>query len=110
MIIEDIRKAIKNKCQIEYTIHCLERMFSRGISRSDVIDCIETGELIEDYPLDKFNTSEKSFPSCLILGIRISDSKRLHVVVGYNNDKILIISVYYPDLEHWLEDYKTRRI
>ncbi|AOZ97922.1 DUF4258 domain-containing protein [Butyrivibrio hungatei] len=108
MNIVDIRNAI-TKCPIEYSAHCFKRMLERGITRANVIECINNGEIIEDYPLQVENKSAESFPSCLILGMRVADNTQIHVVVGYNGYKLLIISVYYPDLEHWSEDYKTRR-
>lgn len=108
MTIEEIRMALET-CPIEYSAHCLKRMLERGIKRADVLECIYKGKIIEDYPLDVNNVSTDSFPSCLILGVRWSDNKHIHVVLGYNGNKILIISVYYPDLTHWMEDYETRR-
>jgi hypothetical protein len=63
-----------------------------------------------NYPLSKSNVSESSYPSCLILGITVAEHKMLHVVVGYNKKTIIIITAYYPDLQHWNVDYKTRRV
>lgn len=109
MIIEELRDAIKQGCPIEYTAHCQKRMVERNIYRKDILYAIFNGEIIEDYPLDENNNYEKSFPSCLILGTKITEDKKIHVVVGYNNIKVIIISAYYPDNKHWNSDYKTRR-
>ena len=109
MNIEDLRKALENDVPVEYKMHCLKRMMERDISRKDIIDSIKNGEIIEDYPLSSDNTSENSFPSCLILSLRNKDMRPIHVVVGYNGKKIIIISAYYPDRERWYEDYKTRK-
>ena len=68
----------------------------------DVIKCIETGEIIKQYEDDK------PFPSCLILGISINN-RYLHIVVSMDNNFIHLITAYYPNLEQWEPDYKTRK-
>ena len=109
MNIEDIRLALDKKIPIEYSVHCQKRMIERGISRSDIKNCIYTGEIIEDYPLSPTNTSAESFPSCLVMGFKNASKDYIHVVVGFNSLKIIIISAYYPDDAHWENDKKTRR-
>jgi len=109
MDLDGIRNILKLGSDVEYTAHCQKRMLERGISRSDIRDCILCGEIIEEYPLDNTNESAKSVPSCLILGNRLRDNAAIHVVVGYNEFKVLIISACYPDSIHWLDDNKTRR-
>lgn len=84
-------------------------MLERNISRHDIINCIMYGEIIEDYPLEKENTSELSYPSCLILWVNILKDDVFHIVVGYNGRRMIIISAYHPNEEHWEPDYKTRR-
>ena len=85
--------------------HALERMQERDISRQDVKNCIVQGEIIEDYP-DDF-----PHPSCLIFG-RTMDQKVIHVVVSLDEDQdtIGIITVYYPSVEKFEKDLKTRKV
>ena len=85
--------------------HALERMQERDISRQDVKNCIVQGEIIEDYP-DDF-----PHPSCLIFG-RTMDQKVIHVVVSLDEDQdtIGIITVYYPSVEKFETDLKTRKV
>lgn len=109
MILEKIRKAIDNGISIEYTAHCQKRMAERGITRQDIELSINKGEIIEEYPLPQSNNSEKSLPAYLVLGTKVDNKTTIHVVIGYNEKRILIISVCYPDKEHWFSDYKTRR-
>lgn len=94
---------------VEYTAHCQKRMLERNISRADIKNCIMHGELIEDYPLMDGNTSPMSLPSCLVFGMCLDGKTVIHVVVGFNGQRVLVISAYYPDLEHWEDDYKTRK-
>ena len=107
MDIENIKQAVKSGVDVQFSMHSLKRMEERGISREDVISGILTGEIIEDYPL-KDVYSEKSLPSCLIMGVNVV-GKCIHLVVGFNGIIILIISACYPDKKHWEDDLKTRR-
>ena len=40
---------------------------------------------------------------------KLNNKTVIHVVVGFNGDRVIIISAYYPDLEHWESDYRTRK-
>lgn len=109
MNIEELRAAFLNGVPVEYKLHCQKRMLERNISRDDIAKCVLYGEIIEYYPLDESNTSDKSSPSCLILHVNLDNGDALHVVVGYNGKKIIFITAYHPDKEHWEDDYKTRK-
>ena len=109
MNIEELRRAFFTGIPVEYKAHCQKRMLERDISRADIVNCIMNGEIIEDYPLEDGNTKEASFPACLILWVNLDNDNVLHVVLGYNGRKIIIILAYHPDLEHWENDYKTRK-
>lgn len=109
MNIEQIRNAFVSGASVEYRAHCLKRMMERDISRKDVENCIMKGEIIEDYHLDEFNLSTESYPSCLILGVTVIEQKALHVVIGYKESTIIVITAYRPDVECWMPDNRTRR-
>lgn len=51
------------------------------------------GEIIEDYPLDEFNISTESYPSCLLLGITVIEQKALHVVIGYKETTSQMLNI-----------------
>ncbi len=57
-------------------------------------------EIIEEYPDDKYS------PSCLIYGKR-KRGKNLHIQVSLP-PKVVVITMYKPDLEEWI-DYRIRR-
>lgn len=88
--------------KIYWRQHALERLLERNISRSQVSAAILSGEVIEAY------TTDKPFPSCLILGLAPDP---LHVVAAVDPDAgtCHVISAYRPDLEHFELDLKTRR-
>ncbi|MGZ8546036.1 MAG: DUF4258 domain-containing protein [Sulfuricurvum sp.] len=85
-----------------YRVHAIERMFQRDVNEEDVEHVVNFGEIIENYPDDQ------PYPSYLVLGY--TDKRALHVVYAKDeNDTIIVITVYEPTLEKWLEDLKTRR-
>ncbi len=87
---------------IKWAKHCLERMQERDISIKDVESCLQTGEIIEEYP-DDF-----PHPSCLIFG-KTKDDRILHIVVGTNTDTLFFITAYFPNTDKFEEDLKTRK-
>lgn len=101
MKIEEIKK-LSEKSKIKWSTHCLERMQERDITRADVKNCIENGEIIEDYP-DDF-----PYPSCLVFGYNTNNNV-IHVVVGSNGEFLYIITVYIPTTEVFENDLKTRK-
>ncbi len=101
MIIENIQKLCTDR-KIRWSAHSLARIQERGLSRNDVIDCILSGEIIEDYPEDF------PHPSCLILGYADS-SKAVHSVVGTDGKYIYIITAYIPNTNKFEKDLKTRK-
>lgn len=87
---------------IRWAKHCLERMQERDISISDVESCLQTGEIIEDYPYDF------PHPSCLIFGYT-KENKILHIVVGTDNSTLFFITAYFPSTDRFENDLKTRK-
>ena len=101
MNIELIRSLAADR-KIIWTVHGLERMQEKDISRREVLECITHGEIIEDYPDDY------PFPSCLIFCM-IKEGRPIHCVVGCDGEMLYIITTYIPNLIKFESDYKTRR-
>ena len=101
MDLEDIRRLCTDET-ITITKHTFERIRQRGIKYSYIKNTILNGEIIEQYPDDY------PYPSCLIFAV-INDNIYIHVVVGISNDRLYIITAYYPTLEKWEDDYRTRK-
>jgi hypothetical protein len=68
----------------------------------DVLHCIDTGEIIEQYEADT------PLPSCLVLGKNMKD-EGMHIVISKDEDYIYLITAYYPDDTRWEADLKTRK-
>lgn len=78
-------------------------MAERDIRRSDVLEALSSGELIENYPDDRL------FPSALFLGW--ARARPIHVVSAFDaeSNRVFVVTVYEPDLEHFEPDFRTRR-
>ena len=100
--IEILRSATAQG-RIHWHQHALERFLERGISRAEVVTAIMNGEVIKVYPTDRPN------PSCLILHV---ESDPVHVVAAADSAARIchIITAYRPELEHFEQDLRTRRI
>ncbi len=95
---------IQNLClagKIKWSLHCSEQMRRRNISTNDVINCLMHGEIIEEYPDYWLN------PAALVFGYKL-DNSIIHVVVGVD-EFVHIVTAYYPTLEKFEPDLKTRR-
>jgi len=100
-MIKEIRKAFREG-RYEYSLHAVDQSILRHITRQEILEAIENGQIIENYPEDKFG------PSCLVYG-RTDLERPLHIQCSYpTRPKIKIITVYEPNPEEWI-DYKKRR-
>jgi len=100
--LNDIKSLLKAE-MIVWTEHVVLRLRERKIKRQDVLNCIASGEIIEQYPDDM------PFPSCLISG-QIEDGRPLHVVCSVNASEVCcVITAYTPTPDKWENDNKTRK-
>lgn len=98
--IQAIREAF-NKRDYIFSDHASDRAAKRAIRSTEIEQAVMNGEVIEDYPDDKYG------PSCLLLGY--TDKQRpLHVQVSYPPG-LKIITVYEPSSDKWEADLKTRK-
>lgn len=100
MDILDLRK-LCNDDTIQVTSPVLKRCRERNITLDDIISCIMSGEIIEDYPNDY------PHPSALIMGYK--NGNPIHLVAGIGNDKLWIITAYLPDPNQWNHNFKIRK-
>ena len=93
MIIDSIKDTIL-KGEYRYSEHVIKRMIKRFIERFEVEEAIITGEIIEEYPDDKYS------PSCLIYG-KTKSGRDLHVQVSLP-PKVVVITTYEPEPSEWI--------
>jgi hypothetical protein len=83
-----------------YSDHVIKRMMKRSIDRRDVEEAILAGEIIEEYPDDKYS------PSCLMYG-RTQRGRILHVQASLP-PLVVIVTTYEPDPQEWIDGKKRR--
>ena len=90
-------------CTILFKNHAILRMLERGISKSQIIEIIEQGIEIEDYPTDF------PYPSKLIYNN--NNENPLHAVLALNKSEsqIIVVTLYIPDVQHFEKDWITRK-
>lgn len=89
--------------RVTFSEHAIIRMFERKISADEVLEVIEKGDVIEQYPDDT------PYPSKLVSGH--PKERPIHVVVAQNevgNDTI-VITVYEPDPDKWEPGFTRRK-
>lgn len=89
--------------KIVWSKHFSKRLRERAITQADVVYCVLHGEIIEDYP------NAYPYPACLIHGVTIC-REAIHIVVGMNEEYVYMVTGYYPSLEKFESDLKTRRV
>ena len=100
-MIEEIKHKFTND-EFEFSKHAADQSILRGIAVKEIKQAISTGEIIEDYPFDKYG------PSCLIFGFTAED-RPLHVQCSQPSRSIIkIVTCYEPDPKKWI-DRKIRR-
>lgn len=100
-MIDEIRRKIARD-EFEFSKHAVDQTIIRRISVTEIREAMSKGEIIEDYPEDKYG------PSCLIHG-KTAGGRSIHVQCSYPARQVLkIITVYEPDPERWI-DFNVRR-
>ncbi|MHB8370900.1 MAG: DUF4258 domain-containing protein [Leptospirales bacterium] len=101
-LLEFIQSCIREG-RIIWTYHANVRLLKRLISRQDIIVAVESYEILEDYPQDKY------FPSCLVY--LKNEGRVFHFVCALDviERKVWIVTAYQPDPQEWDTDYRKRR-
>ncbi len=101
----EILSSIQEKFNLnlfEFSKHAADRMILRHIAVNEVREAINSGEVIEDYPQDKYG------PSCLILG-KTKQKRFLHIQCSYPSRSLVkVITVYEPDPNEW-SSFRVRK-
>ena len=101
-MIEDIQTKIANE-QYEFSKHAVDQSIIRQIRLHEIGEAIANGQIIEDYPNDKYA------PSCLICGVTQA-GRTIHIQSSYPSRPLVkIITVYEPDPNKWNDNFTVRR-
>ena len=79
------------------------RLSERHIPRNTIFKSIDTFEILERYPDDKY------LPSCLVYGSH--QGLVFHVVLGLDRieGNVRVITAYKPNASEWHPDFKRRK-
>jgi len=100
-LIDEIREKISAD-QFKLSKHAVDRSVVRHIGMQELRESVAKGEVIEDYPDDKYG------PSCLVFG-ETAAGRPLHVQCSHpTRTPVRIITLYEPTPELRI-DFKRRR-
>lgn len=100
-LMDEIRSKIAGG-RYEFSKRATDQTIVRDIRIEEIRDAIANGQIIENYPEDKYG------PSCLILGFTVV-GRPLHVQCSYPSRPLIkVITLYEPDPAIWI-DFKIRR-
>lgn len=101
-LIEEIRRKFADE-QFEFSKHAVDQSILRQIRVQEIREAIANGQIIEDYPDDKYG------PSCLICGITEAQ-RTIHFQCSYpTRSPVKIITLYEPDPQRWNINFTQRR-
>ena len=89
--------------RILWTYHVNIRLVGRFIPREAILAAVDTYELVEAYPDDKY------LPSYLFLGRADADAFHVLFATDVEGDNVRVVTAYRPDAIEWQDDLKTRR-
>jgi hypothetical protein len=97
-----IKSCILKKSVI-WTYHVNMRMENRFISRQTILSSLESFEIIEAYPDDKY------LPSYLVFSNHDNIVFHILFAIDVQNENVRIVTVYRPDPQIWEKGLKRRK-
>ena len=86
----------------ELSKHAVDQSIIRNIRIAEIKEVVSVGQIIEDYPNDKYGAS------CLIAGFT-ADNRPLHIQCSYPNRPLIkIITIYQPHPQRWNNNFTQR--
>ncbi len=100
-LVDDLRGKIEAG-RFELSRHAVDQSILRHIGLQEMREAVANGEVIEEYPEDKY------WPSYLIYG-RTAGGRPLHVQCSHPSRPLVkIVTLYEPDAGRWI-DFRERR-
>jgi hypothetical protein len=79
------------------------RLEGRFIPREAILGAVESYEIIESYPSDKY------LPSYLVLGRSAGEPFHVLLAVDLEGVNVRVVTAYRPSQGEWEDDLRTRR-
>jgi hypothetical protein len=103
--IDAVLKQIRIHAQAEQfrvTQHAQQEMAEEDITLADVLEAIDTGIILENYP------QHQRAACCLITG-QTTHNRHVHIVCTTTGPTLIIITVYEPKPPKWPTPTERRR-
>ncbi|MFH1537750.1 MAG: DUF4258 domain-containing protein [bacterium] len=97
-----IKKCVNNR-GVLWTYHVNMRIKGRFISRQMILGAVDTYEIIERYPEDKY------LPSYLVYARHETGIFHVLFAVDVQGENIRVVTAYRPRPEIWSDDMKRRK-
>ena len=97
-----IRECVRNR-RVLWTYHVNMRLEGRFIPREAILGAVESYEIIESYPSDKY------LPSYLVLGRSAGEPFHVLLAVDLEGVNVRVVTAYRPSQGEWEDDLRTRR-
>jgi hypothetical protein len=98
-----IRECVRKR-RILWTYHVNMRLQGRFIPRETVLHAVESYEIIEAYPGDKY------LPSYLVLATSSGEAFHVLFAADLEGGNVRAVTAYRPSEDEWETDWKTRRV
>ena len=101
MDIEQIRRLYATgQLNLRYVSHATVEARKEGFNRSDFLEALVYGELIEDYG-----------QSALLLHSKPEGNVPYHVVIDYSAEAatLVFVTIYIPSSDRWAKGWKRRK-
>ena len=97
-----IRECVRNR-RVLWTYHVNMRLKGRFIRRETILNAVESYEIIEANPEDKY------LPSYLVLGRSAGEAFHVLFAADLEGGNVRVVTAYRPSEAEWESDWKTRR-
>ena len=98
-----IQECVRDR-RVLWTYHVNMRLKGRFIPREAVLHAVESYEIIEAYPGDKY------VPSYLVLGRSAGEAFHVLFAADLEGGNVRVVTAYRPSEGEWQDDLKTRRV
>ena len=99
-LVEQIRTQAA-EANYRLTLHAHQELVEEGISLDELLQAIETSQVIENYP-------EHRRGACCLLNGRTQGGRSLHIVCTTAQPTLIIVTVYEPRDPKWMSPTQRR--
>jgi hypothetical protein len=97
-----IQRCIRER-RVYWTYHVHMRLAGRYLTRDEVFGAVDSYEVIESYPDDKY------LPSYLVRAAHGGAAFHVLFAIDIEADQVSVVTAYRPEPSDWESDLKTRR-